>query len=62
MGARVVGAEEVVLAGGLEVPAPGRRPAFGLKDRPPVFFNMELMAALLVSPPKLRLCWDQTGS
>lgn len=58
--ARVVEAE-AELSGGLEGPAPGRRPifGFGLKESPPVFFSIELMIAVLVGCPRLRLYWDQ---
>jgi len=54
--AAVEGAGGAVAGGGLEEPAPGRRPAFGLKDKPPVFLSIELMVAIIVHIPKLLLC------
>lgn len=58
--ARVVEAE-AELSGGFKGPAPGRRPilGFGLKDNPPVFFNIELMVAVLDRCPRSRLYWNQ---
>ena len=45
VGAGVMASEAGVEAvDGFDAGAAGRRPAFGLKDKPPVFFSIELMA------------------